>query len=196
MDIGSRGRKAAILAVGALLTIGGFEMAASPPGMEAASSADPGIVMSGSYTCNYARYTVGADSEPVTFAETSDSLVFNATGGIVPVGAAGNPPGRGVGPGGPGLIQLAPLSGFGTSHSFNDGSIEDCLRFAQTVSSAARGMGCTTSDVRHREPLPTFFPSTATASFSFVCEGPHASLVHNMGELSRLVLGLRLQPAP
>jgi hypothetical protein len=60
------------------------------------------------------------------------------------------------------------------------------------------GLGCTTSDVRRRQPPngPSLIVSSPSASFSFVCEGPAASIVHLMGEMNRAVLGLRMQPTP
>jgi len=166
------------------------------------------VVLSGSYSCAYTvtSYYVGpvADPNPTleTFAETGDSLTMSTTGGNVPVSLIGpgvggvGPirPGRGGAPTVGGSIPTAtPVSGFSTGHSFNDGSIEDCVRFAQAMSAAARGLGCTISDVRRRQPPQTLGSSIASATFNLVCEGPQADIVHDMGELSRAVLALKLQ---
>ena len=180
--------------------------AASPPTEGSQAVAGPNVVLTGSYSCNYTvtSYSVGpiGDPDPTieTYAETSDSLSFSTTGGNVPVGQTGPDksiigPGSpiGIGPGGR-LGPATPISGFGTGHSFTDGSIEDCVRFAQTMSAAVRGLGCATSDVRRRQPPQTLGYYLPSASFSFVCEGPQADIVHGMGELSRAVLALKLQP--
>ena len=89
-------------------------------------------------------------------------------------------------------MPVTPTSGFGTGHSFDGGSIEECARFAQTMSASAQGLGCTTSDVRRRQPPHGQAYNTDSASFNFVCEGPQSVIVHGMGELGRAVLALKL----
>jgi hypothetical protein len=178
----------------------------SPVGGSRAPAAEMNVVLSGSYTCNYSvtSYYTGApgDPEPVyeTYAETTDNLYMTSTGGNPPPGApaAVQVPafiGPGFGGGRPTVGQLVPVtptSGFGTGHSFDGGSIEECVRFAQTMSASAQGLGCSTSDVRRRQPPLTAGSSYASASLTFVCEGAQSSIVHGMGELSRAVLALKL----
>ena len=213
MDIRTWGRKGILLcATIALALFGGFVLdrgtAGSPPTAGPQASIEPNVVLSGSYSCAYTvwSYYVGPPGDPnpslEIFAETTDGLALSTTGGNVPVTLPGPGfgnisqigPGFGGGrPGGGPTLTATPVSGFGTGHSFNDGSIEDCVRFAQAMSAAARGLGCTTSDVRRRQPPQTLGSSIASATFNLVCEGPQADIVHDMGELSRAVLALKLQ---
>jgi len=208
MYIRTWGRKGILLcATIALALFGGFVLdrgtTGSPPTAGPQASVEPNVVLSGSYSCSYtvASYYAGPPGDPnptpQTFAETADGLALSTTGGNVPVTLTGPSfvgPGFGGGrPGGGPTLTATPVSGFGTGHSFNDGSIEDCVRFAQAMSAAARGLGCTTSDVRRRQPPQTLGSNGASASFNLVCEGPQIDIVHNMGELSRAVLALKLQ---
>ena len=177
----------------------------SPPAAGPQVPVEPNVVLSGSYSCYYtvtSYYTgpiVDPSPPPQTFAETTDSLTLGTTGGSIP--ADSRAPGiGGIGPGFGGIATVrgslpiaAPVPGFSTGHSFNEGSIEDCVRFAQAMSAAAKGLGCTTSDVRRRQPPQTISGNSASASFNFVCEGPQADIVHDVGELSRAVLALKLQ---
>jgi len=177
----------------------------SPVGGSRAPSVETNVVLTGSYSCNYTvtSYYTGpiGDPEPVyeTYAETSDSLYMNSTGGNPPPGAPGAgqvPPSIGPGFGGRptvgGTLAVTPTSGFGTGHSFDGGSIEECVRFAQVMLANAQSLGCTTSHVRRRQPPQTAGNSYASASLNFVCEGSQSSIVHGMGELSRAVLALKL----
>ncbi len=197
--------KAGLIGI-ALFLSGGLAIGTSMavPSGQAPATGDLNAVLNGSYTCTYSviQYLQGGggpDPTTIAFAETTDNLNMSLTGGVVPGSSA--PPGilsggggSGIGPGGS-IVTVPPLSGFGTGHSFNEGSTEDCVRFAQTISNAAKGMGCTVSDVRRKEPPPLGIVYN-TASFSFVCEGAHGSLIHAIGELSRAVMGLKLQSAP
>ena len=214
MDIRLWGRNGVVLLSGiGLALLGGLVLdratAGPPPTGGPQAPGEPSVVLGGSYTCSYTvtLYYVGPVGDPnpayESFAETSDNLFLSSSGGNAPVGMPGpgfvGPGFGGVGPigGRPvvgGTVATAtPVSGFGTGHSFNDGSIEDCVRFAQTMSAAARGLGCATSDVRRRQPPQTPGGCSDSASFSLVCEGPQADIVHSMGELSRVVLALKLQ---
>ena len=204
MDIRIWGRKRMLLWAGiSLALIGGLDFgqgtAGSPPTEGPQAPVEPNVVLSGNYSCNYTvtSYYVGPIGDPPTietYAETVDNLTLSTTGGNVPVSQL-SPPFRGIAPGNQ-PVTTTPVSGFGTGHSFNDGSIEDCVRFAQAMSSAARGLGCTTSDVRRRQPPQTLYGGSGSASFSLVCEGPQADIIHDMGELSRAVLALKPQPVP
>jgi hypothetical protein len=200
---------------GGLLLLAGLVAApatagSSPIGGSRAPAVEMNVVLNGSYTCTYSvtsYYTSPpGDPEPVyeTFAETTDNLFMTSTGGNPSPGAsaAGQVPPPFVGPGFGGgrtvggtvggSVPVTPTSGFGTGHSFDGGSIEECVRFAQTMSASAQGLGCTTSDVRRRQPPMTAGSNYASASFNFVCEGSQSSIVHGMGELSRAVLALKL----
>jgi len=196
MDIRTWGRKGILLcATIALALFGGFVLdrgtAGSPPTAGPQASIEPNVVLSGSYSCAYTvwSYYVGPPGDPnpslEIFAETTDGLALSTTGGNVPVTLPGPGfgnisqigPGFGGGrPGGGPTLTATPVSGFGTGHSFNDGSI-----------------GCTISDVRRRQPPQALGTSSASASFNLVCEGPQTDIVHDMGELSRAVLALKLQ---
>ena len=177
----------------------------SPPAAGPQVTVEPNVVLSGSYSCYYtvtSYYTgpiVDPSPPPQTFAETTDSLTLGTTGGTIPAdsrapGIGGIGPGFGGVPTVRGSIPIAPpVPAFSAGHSFNEGSIEDCVRFAQAMSAAAKGLGCATSDVRRRQPPQTISGNSASASFNFVCEGPQADIVHDVGELSRAVLALKLQ---
>jgi len=201
--------KAAVTLLGAALGVlgGSGSGGAWAAGQESGGPPDPGgpnVVLSGGYSCTRAvsSYYTGVDLPPVTYTELIDSLSMNTTGGADLVRAA---PPQSIGPGfggrGPisGVPQtgVAPIAGFGTGHSFEGGTIEDCIRFAQTMARMSGALGCTTSDVRRRQPPSgPIDSSSASASFSFVCEGAAPAIVHLMGDLNRAVLGLRIQPAP
>jgi hypothetical protein len=199
---------------GALLLLAGLVAApamagSSPVGGSRAPAVELNVVLSGSYTCNYivTSYNTApiGDPEPIieTYTETSDNLYMSSTGGnpspSVQAGGQQVPAFIGPGFGGRtvgatlgGSVPVTPTSGFGTGHSFDGGSIEECVRFAQTMSASAQGLGCTTSDVRRRQPPQAVGFGYANASFNFVCEGAQSSIVHGMGELSRAVLALKL----
>jgi len=163
----------------------------------------PNVVLSGGYTCSLATtgYYTGDDTPPATYTELSDALSMSTTGGPDLVRAV---PPQSIGPGYGGRTPITglpqtgalPIAGFGTGHSFEGGTLEDCVRFAQTIARTSGALGCTTSEVRRRQPPVVPFSWSASTSFSFVCEAPAAPIVHLMGEMNRAVLGLRLQPAP
>jgi len=207
--------KAAVTLLGAALAVlGGFVPdGASAGGQDSGGPPDPGgpnVVLSGSYSCTIAVSTlyVAPGEPPITYSELIDSVSMSSTGGIDPAHAGSSPaspPVIGPGFGGRGPISgvprvggTAPITGFGTGHSFEGGTIEDCVRFAQAMAQMSTGLGCTASDVRRRQPpgVPSIIVPSPSASFSFVCEGPAPAIVHLMGDLNRAVLGLRIQPAP
>jgi hypothetical protein len=197
MKILTWGRRGVTLSMGARLVLAAvLVFCVASAGSHAAGGSPPraesNVVLTGSYTCTYAvtSYYNGPDQPPATYAETSDSLTMSTTGGLVPTRMV-----ESRGSAGGGSVLTSPVSGLGTGHSFTDGSIEDCVRFAQSMAATAAGLECATSAQRRRQPPGVPSLSNPSASFSFVCEGSAAEMVHVMGELSRAVLALNLQPA-
>jgi len=181
------------VAVAMLLFSGGSSAVFGDP-TSSAGPAEPNVVVTGSYNCTVSEqlFIQPPSSDPLTFREITDSISMTATGGVLSQPPTPRSPGGSqiIGPGG--VFASPPLtSGIGTGHSFDDGTIEDCIRFAESMAAVAHGLDCVTSDVRHR---PRIF-QTESANLSFVCEGPVSTEVHSIGELSRAVLALKPQPA-
>ena len=178
------------LAAFAVLLLGGSSSAVFGDPHPSTGLAEPNAVMSGSYGCTISETLLyqPPPSDPLIFREMADSINMSATGGVLASPPA--PPGM---PASIGRREPSPpiTTGIGTGHSFNDGTIEDCIRFAESVATVARGLNCVTSDVRHR---PKLF-QTESANLSFVCEGSASAQVHAIGELDRAVLALRPLPA-
>ena len=184
---------AATAAVVLLLSIGSPSLLLGVP-PPAAGPSELNVVMVGSYTCDVSDvlYLPPGSSEPQSFREMSDRISITATGGVPSPALASMPPGFG---GRTVPDRTPPITpGIGTGHSFNGGTIEDCVRFTESVAGATRGAGCVTSEPRHRPALAAL--QSESLSFSFVCEGPAASQLHTIGDLSRTVLALKPLPTP
>jgi hypothetical protein len=196
MDIGPSRRRFGLLllagaaAVAMLLFSGGLSAVLGEP-PSSTGPAEPSVVLNGSYSCTISEliYYQPPAGDPLTFREMVDGISMTSTGSTPAPPLPKSPGGSQIiGPGG--NLATPPLAtGIGTGHGFNDGTIEDCIRFAESMAAAARTLGCATSDVRHR---PRLF-QTEGANLSFVCEGPVSAEVHTIGELSRAVLALKPQ---
>jgi len=180
------------LAAFAVLLLGGSSSAVSGDPPSSAEPAEPNVVLSGSYACTISETTFiqPPPPEPLIFREMVDSITMSATGGVL---ASPPAPPRMPMSAFPGGREPSPpiTTDIGTGHGFNDGTIEDCIRFAESVAAVARRLNCVTSEVRHRPP----FFQTEIANLSFVCEGSASAQVHAIGELDRAVLALKPLPA-
>ena len=182
-----------LAAIAMLLFSGGLSAVSSEP-PASTGLAEPSVVVTGGYNCTVSEQLIYQDppSDPLTFREITDGISMTSTGGILASSPTPRSPGgsQTIGPGG--ILASPPIAtGLGTGHSFNDGTVEDCIRFAESMATVARSLNCVTSDVRHR---PRSY-QTESANLSFVCEGSVSAEVHAIGELSRAVLALKPPPA-
>lgn len=164
----------------------------------------PTVVVTGGFGCQlqvFPLYQIpGPTPDPIDYATRMlINIGFSATSGVAPTSAAvpGAPPSIGPGFGGraivtPLAVTPSPISGgAGVSNSFDDGTIDDCRQFAETVRAAARRLGCAVSKVSVNNPLPLYGGS---AQVSFVCEAPADQAIHAIGELDRVTLTLEPEP--